>query len=696
MGAFKSAVITKKGQALTAKIVQGGTKLEFTQIKTSENALSGDLASLTSIGTIKQAEKVASVVRQNDYNVKVSASFSNAGLTSGYYVRNIGLYAMDPDEGEILFSVSVADESNASADWMPPHTGVSVSSLMVDLITAVSNASSVSVVVDPTATATVGQIMEVNERLTALDNSITTTTSTFLNGSVAGGVKVNKVLGKSEQGTTTGKNLLKNVATSQVINGVTFTVKEDGSVVANGTATDLTALTINNISLPNGAYILSGCPKGGAWNTYSLQYKFGSQDAGSGLNLPISDSELKNIRILVYAGVTLSNVVFKPMIRRASISDDTYEPYTGGIPSPNPEYPQEVKNVVVSSIIACGKNLLKATAGTCTIEGITFTKNADGSFTVNGTAVNTAYLLLGSMKYRKDTQYKVSGCPVGGSGDSFFLQANYYAKSGDVVGLRDTGSGATFTSPKDITANVYICVVKGASASNLTFRPMIMEADIENTAYEPYTESTVTLSQPITLRSVDGVTDELTVDGVVRRVASVVLDDSANEEWVASPGHSSADYNAFYVKIVNPPHAGNDCRAYCDRFPWVPYVSVIGTNEHCFSLCDLDGCDVVVKVPNTITDVTAFQDWLNDNHLTLVYPVATPTIEPLPVADQIALRSLVGYDKATHVSTDSTVDPVVEVEYGINKVGAHTLTGLLTAQRNELKLAEIASAMTHE
>ena len=35
-----------------------------------------------------------------------------------------------------------------------------------------------------------------------------------------------------------GKNLLKNNATTKTINGVTFTVNEDGSVTANGTATD--------------------------------------------------------------------------------------------------------------------------------------------------------------------------------------------------------------------------------------------------------------------------------------------------------------------------------------------------------------------------------------------------------------------------------------------------------------------------
>ena len=165
MGAFKSAVITRKGQALLAKVVAGTTKLVFTKIAVSDTALSGDIASKTGIGTIRQNSQVASVVRQNESNVKVSASFSNEKLSTGYYVRTIGLYATDPQDGEICYSISCADESAATADWMPPFNGIGVSSLLVDLVTAVANASSVTVEVDPAATATVAQIISLQNEL---------------------------------------------------------------------------------------------------------------------------------------------------------------------------------------------------------------------------------------------------------------------------------------------------------------------------------------------------------------------------------------------------------------------------------------------------------------------------------------------------------------------------------------------------
>lgn len=165
MGAFKSAVITEQGLALLSKVGNSTTQLNFTNIKTSSEPLTGDLASMTNIGTIKQMADTISVKHQNDASIKISAGFSNANLTVGYYVRNIGLYAMDPQEGEILYSISVADESNGTADWMPPFNGIGISSLMVDLITSVHSTSDVNITVDPTQVATVAQIVDLQEQV---------------------------------------------------------------------------------------------------------------------------------------------------------------------------------------------------------------------------------------------------------------------------------------------------------------------------------------------------------------------------------------------------------------------------------------------------------------------------------------------------------------------------------------------------
>ena len=173
MGTFNSAVITARGQALMAKVISGRTRFNFTKIAVSDQNNSGaDLASLTSIGTIRQQAPVASIVTVNSSNVKVSASFSNESLSSGYYVRTIGLYATDPDIGEILYSVATANESSATADWMPPFNGIGSSSLEVNLVTAVSNAANVNVNVDPAAIATVTQINTLQAEIDNLESFV--------------------------------------------------------------------------------------------------------------------------------------------------------------------------------------------------------------------------------------------------------------------------------------------------------------------------------------------------------------------------------------------------------------------------------------------------------------------------------------------------------------------------------------------
>lgn len=160
--------------------------------------------------------------------------------------------------------------------------------------------------------------------------------------------------GNTKQDTTTGKNLLQITATSQTINGVTFTVNSDGSVTCNGTATANTIFrTVHAPDFPdNEDMLFTGCPVGGSLSTYQLQYSNNRdkafQDMGNGIVIQKMDySTYPNtyVQIRIMEGYTCNNLTFYPMIRLATIEDDTYEPYTGGQPSPSPDYPQEVEVV---------------------------------------------------------------------------------------------------------------------------------------------------------------------------------------------------------------------------------------------------------------------------------------------------------------------------------------------------------------
>lgn len=130
------------------------------------------------------------------------------------------------------------------------------------------------------------------------------------------------------------KNLLQNTATTQTINGVTFTVNNDKSITCNGVSNITTYIYLNMDFIPKEGitYIYSGCPQNGGIMSYELDLLnpsgIAKQDIGNGISF---DSTIRNeylrVRLRINAGYTCNNLTFYPMIRKADIEDDTYEPY---------------------------------------------------------------------------------------------------------------------------------------------------------------------------------------------------------------------------------------------------------------------------------------------------------------------------------------------------------------------------------
>lgn len=149
--------------------------------------------------------------------------------------------------------------------------------------------------------------------------------------------------GKSEQFTTIGKNLLKIKDGTQTLRGVTVTAK-DGVVALKGTATESgwAALTVDSFVL-NGTYILSSNI------TANIRVLVANKSFKTvleqGKSATLENAEASKVCFTITEGKTydISNILIQ--IEKGSVAT-SYEPYTGGIPSPNPSYPQEIKSVV--------------------------------------------------------------------------------------------------------------------------------------------------------------------------------------------------------------------------------------------------------------------------------------------------------------------------------------------------------------
>ena len=144
MARFKKAVITEKGLALVTKVQMGSTTLKFTKIATGAGSYGDeDVGNRTELKDKKQEFSLSSISVVDNDTVKLRAVISNAGLETGYYIREIRLFAQDPDDGEILYSLAVAYDGQW--DYLPAESEVSPATINLDTFSSVANASTVTI-----------------------------------------------------------------------------------------------------------------------------------------------------------------------------------------------------------------------------------------------------------------------------------------------------------------------------------------------------------------------------------------------------------------------------------------------------------------------------------------------------------------------------------------------------------------------
>lgn len=242
------------------------------------------------------------------------------------------------------------------------------------------------------------------------------------------------------------KNLLPNNAESWTYGGITFTVNSDGSVTANGTASETVWLLVSdNIKLDNIAYTLNGCPEGGGGGIYEIHIRSTESDSsqwqffadyGNGITFTGDPNRNYVCYIAVAIGKTVSNLTFYPMLRLASITDDTYVPYSMTNREMTP-YVQSISN----------PNLLDNPWFTVNQRGITTDTRTEGTtrYTVD------RWILRGAPTITVNTDSIVINNSTGTSGHSFYqkIEENIYNKI----------KGKTVTLSIDAVASASGCMV---------------------------------------------------------------------------------------------------------------------------------------------------------------------------------------------------------------------------------------------
>nr|DAP37325.1 MAG TPA: tail collar fiber protein [Caudoviricetes sp.] len=160
MANWNGLVMTDKGIALQSK-VQAGEVLNITKLKLGSGTLpeETDIRKLTDLIKPEQNLGIGGREPNGDY-CKISATISNVGLEAGYYVRELGVFAQDPDDGEILYAYT----TDGAPDYLPAEGGSTVISQEFSVNIAVSDTDKINVEIDPGALATMGYVqLQINE-----------------------------------------------------------------------------------------------------------------------------------------------------------------------------------------------------------------------------------------------------------------------------------------------------------------------------------------------------------------------------------------------------------------------------------------------------------------------------------------------------------------------------------------------------
>lgn len=521
--------------------------------------------------------------------------------------------------------------------------------------------------VKPGATTEQAQQIEQNKKdVASLKEDISTKITKFyasnqgethITDSDNGKIQDMMIYGKSEQFTTTGKNLLKIKDVTQTTRGITVTSK-DGILSVKGTATETgwAYVDIDTQNFEDGVYIASLSANNNSSNLVLASKSF-EEVCGQNVATTFTNAEISEVCFVVTEGKTYNITDAKIQLELGSEAT-SYEPYTGGIPSPNPDYPQEIKSVVNPTIKVVGKNLLNATLQTTTHNGVTCANNGDGTYTLNGTSTaNTDFYIYGAWNtvnnIHLDSQKTYIVKKSGNENIQFF------------VGIPDVYTTAASLKDGQIKNQVgisfVICrVLSGSILNNFTIYPQVEEGSA-STDFQPYHEQAVAL--PYTLNAIPVSSGgNVTIDGqqyiadyvdvergkVVRNVENVTFNGAENENWELWNADKEKIWSFMFVNSLKT--FTNESVSKCNRFEFNVDESI----DRTFWLCSPSGMPSL-QIKNRIIrkDITAFKSWLSNNPINVIYPLRIPIEEELTAEHAQALKELATYYPVTNISIGS-------------------------------------------
>lgn len=445
--------------------------------------------------------------------------------------------------------------------------------------------------------------------------------------------RVNKRLelgGKTEQVQTTGKNLLP----------------DKFSIYAEGKSKTNLKLQIGNYvyssKTSKNLYILHE-DKSNITNGWTATNKF---------NFKIDKEETIEVRI-----ETENPLEILPMIREET-ELDSYEPYTGGKPSPSPEYPQEIKSVrkwndekqkYEVDVKVTGKNLFdrekaKDTSNWIIIDGDGYMKFP--IYVKKGNKITFSYT-------EKPT-----------TGKKFYLGIAHSERGSVIAWLyHDVTSSLINNKYTTVATNDYVYLMCNKNAiQNFLDTIQTLQAEISQTQtnYQPYKEQTLTLTSDRPITKWDRLVEQGGEIGWL--YTGVVIDRFDGQSNKISIANKQGNVQNFSIRFENVANGNGNSDIFVDKYR---AVQLSYTKAEYGICCNWNDGVKYFSAPNeNVATVDEFKAWLIENPLKIAYETTNPEFIPLPQSEQNAIRALKTYYPTTVIRVDGgELDPDIKVTY---------------------------------
>lgn len=338
-----------------------------------------------------------------------------------------------------------------------------------------------------------------------------------------------------------------------------------------------------------------------------------------------------------------------------------YEPYTGGKPSPSPEYPQEIKNSgkwneekqkYEVDVKITGKNLLD-TYEKAEKDSEFYSVNDDGSLSQLKSDVRP-YSDVPSTLFLKSGVYYFS---LFNTGVTFKC---YNAEADEVF--------AEIKEPKSILVNLrkdanikYKVFSNGGSSKNVR----VMVSKTKASEYEPYTEQTLTLTSDRQLTKWDRLVEQGGQIGWLYGSEILQFTDAEGFKFFHN-AQNKAVVNV--LKAIDPDYSDSFSvnNSYCTHF--INNIQAYYDSGYTcsFTLSTRDGNCLYFKFGSTsdISDLEKFEKWILEKRPVVIYKTKDLQFIPLPQSEQNAIRALKTYYPTTVITADGgELDPDIKATY---------------------------------